>query len=188
MSQDDGPRRSPSCNEPHLHSDTAVSGNNHLSATQDTLPGDLLEEGTRVVNASSDIETAAGDEQVKVFHTPIPDEQVPRRHKALGNHGSRVDGEEFSVEGQQEQSNENDDVSTTTTSSPIQQQVDRQGEGEGEGGDDDMVDSDDVNMEDDGSLEVSTVPVAEEVDEEWWDLKMQWGGKVYDIRVGGNDM
>lgn len=97
-----------------------------------------------------------------------------------------VDGE-TSVEGQQAQSNENDDTSTTTTSSPIQQQVNHQGEGEGERGDD-MADSDDVNMEDDGSLEVSTVPLAEEVDEEWWDLKMQWGGKVYDIRVGGNDM
>lgn len=105
-----------------------------------------------------------------------------QQHKALGNHGV-VDGE-LSVEGQQEQSNENDDTFTTTTSSPIQQQVDHQGEG----GDDDMADSDDVNMEDDGSLEVSTVPLAEEVDEEWWDLKMQWGGKVYDIRVGGNDM
>lgn len=184
MSQDDGPCRSPSCGEPHLHSDTAIAGNNHLSATKDTLPGDLLEEGARVVNASLDIETAAGDEQVKVFHTPMPDEQVSRPHKVLGDHGSRVDGEEFSVEGQQEQSNENDDVSTTTTSSPIQQQVDHQMEGS----DDDMEDSDDVNMEDGESLEVSTVPVAEEVDEEWWDLKMQWGGKVYDIRVGGNDM
>lgn len=97
-----------------------------------------------------------------------------------------VDGEETtSVEGQQEQSNENDEGSITTTSSPVQQ-VDHQGEGEGGG--DDLVDSDDVNMEDDGSLEVSAVPLAEEVDEEWWDLKMQWGGKVYDIRVGGNDM
>lgn len=141
MSQDDGPRRPPSCSESHFHSDAALTGNNHLSDTQ--------------------------------------------QHKALENHGV-VDGE-TSVEGQQAQSNENDDTSTTTTSSPIQQQVDHQGEGEGERGDD-MADSDDVNMEDDGSLEVSTVPVAEEVDEEWWDLKMQWGGKVYDIRVGGNDM
>ncbi|KGB74938.2 HAD hydrolase family IIID [Cryptococcus deuterogattii R265] len=143
MSPDDEPpRRSLSCNEPHFQSDAAVAaGNDHLSATQP--------------------------------------------HKALGNH-SMVDGEETtSVEGQQEQSNENDEGSITTTSSPVQQ-VDHQGEGEGGG--DDLVDSDDVNMEDDGSLEVSAVPLAEEVDEEWWDLKMQWGGKVYDIRVGGNDM
>ncbi|WVQ72783.1 HAD hydrolase, family IIID [Cryptococcus sp. DSM 104548] len=34
---------------------------------------------------------------------------------------------------------------------------------------------------------VAPVPLAEE-SEEWWDLKMQWGGKVFDIRVGGNDM
>lgn len=144
MSPDDEPpRRSLSCNEPHFQSDDAAvaAGNDHLSATQP--------------------------------------------HKALGNH-SMVDGEETtSVEGQQEQSNENDEGSITTTSSPVQQ-VDHQGEGEGGG--DDLVDSDDVNMEDDGSLEVSAVPLAEEVDEEWWDLKMQWGGKVYDIRVGGNDM
>ena len=24
--------------------------------------------------------------------------------------------------------------------------------------------------------------------EEWWDLKMSWSGKVYEMRVGGNDM
>jgi ubiquitin-like domain-containing CTD phosphatase 1 len=27
-----------------------------------------------------------------------------------------------------------------------------------------------------------------EVEEEWWDLKMSWSGKVYDLKVGGNDM
>ncbi|ORY28457.1 HAD-like domain-containing protein [Naematelia encephala] len=27
-----------------------------------------------------------------------------------------------------------------------------------------------------------------EVTEEWWDLRMTWGGKVWEIRVGGNDM
>ncbi|WVN85072.1 HAD hydrolase, family IIID [Cryptococcus depauperatus CBS 7841] len=35
---------------------------------------------------------------------------------------------------------------------------------------------------------ISTVPLVEEIEEEWWDLKMQWGGKVYDVRVEGNDM
>jgi ubiquitin-like domain-containing CTD phosphatase 1 len=24
--------------------------------------------------------------------------------------------------------------------------------------------------------------------EEWWDLRMSWSGKVYEMRVGGNDM
>ncbi|ODN95211.1 HAD hydrolase, family IIID [Cryptococcus wingfieldii CBS 7118] len=43
-----------------------------------------------------------------------------------------------------------------------------------------------VDQEPDSPV-VAPVPLAEE-SEEWWDLKMQWGGKVFDIRVGGNDM
>ncbi|WVQ96670.1 HAD hydrolase, family IIID [Kwoniella sp. CBS 9459] len=43
---------------------------------------------------------------------------------------------------------------------------------------------------DDASPAVQAVPLAEEIDvsEEWWDLKMTWSGKTFDLRVGGNDM
>ena len=27
-----------------------------------------------------------------------------------------------------------------------------------------------------------------EAPEEWWNLRMSWGGKVYEMRVGGSDM
>ncbi|WVQ85088.1 HAD hydrolase, family IIID [Cryptococcus sp. DSM 104549] len=37
---------------------------------------------------------------------------------------------------------------------------------------------------------VAAVPLAEEVEvtEEWWDLRMQWSGKTFELKVGGNDL
>ncbi|WWD18485.1 HAD hydrolase, family IIID [Kwoniella shandongensis] len=36
----------------------------------------------------------------------------------------------------------------------------------------------------------TAVPLTEELEikEEWWELKMSWSGKTFDLRVGGNDM
>ncbi|KAK8858593.1 HAD hydrolase, family IIID [Kwoniella newhampshirensis] len=36
----------------------------------------------------------------------------------------------------------------------------------------------------------SAVPLDEELEvkEEWWELKMQWSGKTFELKVGGNDM
>lgn len=176
MSQDEPTdRRSPSCSEPHLHSDT--TGNN-LSA-QDTS-SEVLEEGMKTVNARSDAETAATGKRVKVFHTSNTEEDQARRHKALGNEDVMAREEETGAE-EKEKSINDEDASTTAYSAIISQRD--QGDGH-------LADSDNVNMDDgdDESPQVSTVPLAEETDEEWWDLKMQWGGKVYDIHVGGNDM
>lgn len=38
--------------------------------------------------------------------------------------------------------------------------------------------------------EVNAIPLAEiiEMKEDFYDLKMSWSGKVYEIKVGGNDM
>ena len=146
MSQDEPTgRRSPSCSEPHLHTDT--TGNN--ISTQDSLSEDL-EEGMKTVNARSDAETAASGKRVKVFHTSNTEEEQARRHKAFGNEDVMAREEETGAEEKEKSTNDEDG--------------------------------------DDESPQVSTVPLAEETDEEWWDLKMQWGGKVYDIHVGGNDM
>lgn len=170
MSQDEPTRRSP-----HLHSDAT---GNSLSA-QDTSSKDF--EGMKTVNARSDAETAASGKRVKVFHASTPEEEQARRHRALGNEDAMVREEETSAEAEgKEQSNKDEDASTATTSSAIHQIERDHGA--------DLADSNDVNMDDDESPKVSTVPLAEETDEEWWDLKMQWGGKVYDIHVGGNDM
>ncbi|UOH80839.1 hypothetical protein LQV05_003498 [Cryptococcus neoformans] len=176
MSQDEPTdRRSPSCSEPHLHSDTT---DNNLSA-QDTS-SEVLEEGMKTVNARSDAETAASGKRVKVFHTSNTEEDQARRHKALGNEDVMAREEETGAE-EKEKSTNDEDASTTAFSAIINQRD--QGDGH-------LADSDNVNMDDgdDESPQVSTVPLAEETDEEWWDLKMQWGGKVYDIHVGGNDM
>jgi ubiquitin-like domain-containing CTD phosphatase 1 len=37
---------------------------------------------------------------------------------------------------------------------------------------------------------IEAIPLPDEIEvaEEWWDLKMSWSGKVYDLKVGGNDM
>lgn len=34
------------------------------------------------------------------------------------------------------------------------------------------------------------IPLPTEIEEteQWWDLKMTWSGKIYEMRVGGNDM
>ena len=40
--------------------------------------------------------------------------------------------------------------------------------------------SDDTMMSDSAPVELK--------EEEWWDLRMSWGGRVYDLKVGGNDM
>lgn len=176
MSQDEPTgRRSPSCSEPHLHTDT--TGNN--ISTQDLLSEDL-EEGMKTVNARSDAETAASGKRVKVFHTSNTEEEQARRHKAFGNEDVMAREEETGAE-EKEKSINDEDASTTVFSAIINQRD--QGDGH-------LADSDNVNMDngDDESPQVSTVPLAEETDEEWWDLKMQWGGKVYDIHVGGNDM
>ncbi|OWZ65226.1 HAD hydrolase, family IIID [Cryptococcus neoformans] len=176
MSQDEPTGcRSPSCSEPHLHSDT--TGNN-LSA-QDSS-SEALEEGMKTVNARSDAETAASGKRVKVFHTSNTEEEQARRHKALGNEAVMAREDETGAE-EKEKSINDEDASTTAFSAIINQR---------DQGDGDLADySDNVNMDDgDESPQVSTVPLAEEADEEWWDLKMQWGGKVYDIHVGGNDM
>lgn len=177
MSQDEPTGcRSPSCSEPHLHTDT--TGNN-LSA-QDTS-SEALEEGMKTVNARSDAETAASGKRVKVFHTSNTEEEQARRHKALGNEAVMAREGETGAE-EKEKSTNDEDASTTAYSAIINQR---------DQGDGDLADySDNVNMDDgdDESPQVSTVPLAEETDEEWWDLKMQWGGKVYDIHVGGNDM
>ncbi|WVW84647.1 HAD hydrolase, family IIID [Kwoniella bestiolae CBS 10118] len=52
---------------------------------------------------------------------------------------------------------------------------------------------DDVNDEEDdqdNSRTVEAVPLVEELEktEEWWELKMTWSGKVFELKVGGNDM
>lgn len=176
MSQDEPTdRRSPSCSEPHLHSDTTGS---NLSAQDPS--SEALEEGMKTVNARSDAETAASGKRVKVFHTSNTEEDQARRHKALGNEDVMAREEETGAE-EKEKSTNDEDASTTAFSAIINQRD--QGDGH-------LADSDNVNMDDgdDESPQVSTVPLAEETDEEWWDLKMQWGGKVYDIHVGGNDM
>ncbi|OCF43570.1 HAD hydrolase, family IIID [Kwoniella heveanensis CBS 569] len=48
----------------------------------------------------------------------------------------------------------------------------------------------DSEEKDDLSPAVQAVPLAEEVEitEEWWELKMTWSGKTFDMKVGGNDM
>jgi len=40
------------------------------------------------------------------------------------------------------------------------------------------------------SPETAAEPLPAEVDaeEKWWDLKMSWSGKIYDIRIGSNDL
>jgi hypothetical protein len=40
------------------------------------------------------------------------------------------------------------------------------------------------------SPELATIPLPVEVDadEKWWDLRMSWSGKTYDIKVGSNDL
>ncbi|WVR06359.1 HAD hydrolase, family IIID [Kwoniella sp. DSM 27419] len=42
----------------------------------------------------------------------------------------------------------------------------------------------------DGIPAVQAVPLAEELEvkEEWWELKMTWSGKTFELRVAGNDM
>lgn len=134
----------------------------------------------KTVNARSDAETAASGKRVKVFHTSNTEEEQARRHKAFGNEDVMAREEETGAE-EKEKSINDEDASTTVFSAIINQRD--QGDGH-------LADSDNVNMDngDDESPQVSTVPLAEETDEEWWDLKMQWGGKVYDIHVGGNDM
>lgn len=134
----------------------------------------------KTVNARSDAETAASGKRVKVFHTSNTEEEQARRHKAFGNEDVMAREEETGAE-EKEKSTNDEDASTTAFSAIINQRD--QGDGH-------LADSDNVNMDngDDESPQVSTVPLAEETDEEWWDLKMQWGGKVYDIHVGGNDM
>ncbi|WWC88693.1 HAD hydrolase, family IIID [Kwoniella dendrophila CBS 6074] len=44
--------------------------------------------------------------------------------------------------------------------------------------------------EEDTSNTVQAVPLSEELEkqEEWWELKMTWSGKVFELKVGGNDM
>ncbi|WWC62544.1 HAD hydrolase, family IIID [Kwoniella dejecticola CBS 10117] len=44
--------------------------------------------------------------------------------------------------------------------------------------------------QDSASTAVQAVPLAEELEqqEEWWELKMTWSGKAFDLKVGGNDM
>jgi hypothetical protein len=40
------------------------------------------------------------------------------------------------------------------------------------------------------SPELTTIPLPVEVDadEKWWNLKMSWSSKTYDIKVGSNDL
>ncbi|WVF69168.1 HAD hydrolase, family IIID [Kwoniella sp. CBS 6097] len=53
-----------------------------------------------------------------------------------------------------------------------------------------IADGKDGEDKEEPSPPVQAVPLAEEVEvtEEWWELKMTWSGKTFDLKVGGNDM
>ena len=65
---------------------------------------------------------------------------------------------------------------------------DRVEDGDGGPGDESMEDGD--AGEAPATPVMQAVPLPEEVEEkeEWFNLKMSWSGKIYDLRVGGNDM